>query len=209
MKRTGYPVLFLFKGCDKYRIFIAMKQVPVIAYSLMIIAYSVMIPYYLGATTGILIVSFTVLAVLIAYVKSNALKISGIVVLAIVTAAVWIIIPQNTGNKIYELTWTSVTGKNQTPDLDTAIDITHVKEISVEGRLLTSAENNINNRNIKLEVQTSTYEEDIPIYYHGQGLRNDGSVNFALTPKPGFMRLRLHVNSPNKVDFKALVSVIY
>jgi hypothetical protein len=183
-----------------------MKQIPTIAYSLMIIAYSVMIPYYLGAT-GILIVLFTVLAVLIAYVKSNALKISGIVVLAIVTAAAWIIIPQNTGNKIYELTWTNVTGKNQTPDLDTAIDITHIKEISVEGRLLN--ENNKNSGNIKLEVQTSTYEDDIPIYYHGQGLRDDGSVNFALTPKPGFMRLRLHVNDPNKVDFKALVNVTF
>lgn len=85
--------------------------------------------------------------------------------------------------------------------------MTHVKEISVEGRLLT--EKNENNKNIKLEVQTSTYEEDIPIYYHGQGLRDDGSVNFALTPKPGFMRLRLHVNGSNKVNFKALVNVTF
>ncbi len=183
-----------------------MKQVATIAYSLMIIAYSVMIPYYLGAI-GILIVSFTVLAVLIAYVKSNAWKISGIVVLAIVTAAAWIIIPQNTGNKIYELTWTNATGDNQLPDIDTAIDMTHVKEISVEGRLLT--ENNKNKSNIRLEVQTSTFEEDTPLYYHGDELENNDFVNFALTPKPGFMKLRLFVPSTNKVDFRALVNVAY
>ncbi len=108
--------------------------------------------------------------------------------------------------KIYTLTWSNVTGKSQIPDQDTAIDIRYVKEISVEGNLLND---NQTNRNIELEVLTSALESGNYLHYHSQRLETAGTVNFGLTQKPGFMKLRLHVNDGKKANFKGMVSVSY
>jgi len=107
---------------------------------------------------------------------------------------------------VYDLIWTNATGKNQAPDLDKAIDIRHAQQIGIEGYLLNNVDQH---RNIKLEILTSAKEDGTYINYYEGKLRNDGSINFGLTPKPGFMKLRLHVNDGKKADFKGIVSVTY
>jgi hypothetical protein len=69
--------------------------------------------------------------------------------------------------------------------------------------------NNQKNRNIELEILTSAIEGGSYLNYFTARVRNDGTVNFALTEKPGFMKVRLHVNDGKKTNFKVLVSVTY
>jgi hypothetical protein len=109
-------------------------------------------------------------------------------------------------NKIYTFIWTNVAGKNQPPDKDIPIDIRNVGNISIEGGLISNTQLN---RKIQIEVLTSAIKNGTYIQYHSQDLNSDGTFNFGLTQKPGFMKLRLHVNDGQKVNCKGIVSVTY
>lgn len=182
-----------------------MKTLQLITYSLAIVAYLIIILYYSGGVgIGIVIVLFTILAVLIPLIKSNALKIIGSIVLIILVAIGWFVIPEK--SKVYELTWSNVVGKNIPPIPDIAIDTRKAQSVSIAAESLNK--DNDKSKNMNFIVLACPKKEGNYQEYFTINMNNNEFRTVGVTPYAGFLKIRLTVNDSREADIKVLISVV-
>ena len=109
-------------------------------------------------------------------------------------------------NIVQELKWTNVTGKNQIPIQDIAIDTSKADKLSFSIKPLSDV--NHKSRNYELVILGSSAEAGPYSEYHKMRVVDNKYRAESVTPYPGFVKLRLNINDNKRADVKVIVRVV-